>query len=144
MIFNEEVAKEIISIIGVSDQVGNMALKTIKDNQNLKLINEFSDLLSKFKMESFLNIISPIWKNFPEMLPSRANEPDDESRYALTDESTKAIRLFISDTKESLELIEKLILDKSSGAVLSSDGIHEVSKTMQDIVHFLEKNERQP
>ncbi|MBJ7311119.1 hypothetical protein ACFOLJ_20655 [Rugamonas sp. CCM 8940] len=139
-----KIANEIVKRIDISDEIGNKAFITIKHNQNLELINKFADLYSKFKMEIFINIVSPIWKKFPEILPSGMNEPLDESRYALTEESTAALRLFISDAKESLELIETLIQGKSTGSLLSSDGIHEISKTMQDIVHFLEINEKQP
>lgn len=134
----KNIAAKIVSDLHKSGEIGNNSLQTLKSNENIDSITEYTQLLGKFMGKCYFNVFLPIWKAYPELRP---REMEEESTPAprLSDETKKALRDFIEHGRQALKLIDSTFPPGQPDSLLKHDEILEIQQVLTAIEEFVER-----
>jgi len=112
-------------------------MHVIKVNENLGFIQVYGRLVGDFMGHSYTNVLAPLWKAFPDLVPAEMKVPYVEPEPILTAESQQAIRTFIDAARQAVELTKRLVPSDQRASTFKYGGLAEVEEGLAKIEEFL-------
>jgi hypothetical protein len=139
MSIDKKSAEEIVAYLSKANSLCNESLRIIKTNEVLGHIHVYGRLVGEFLGHSYLNILAPIWKAYPDLMPPEMKESHVETEPTLCSESQAALSQFVSEAQKAIEEIKRLVPIEKSANTFNFDGLEEVEKALVDIEDFMAK-----
>ncbi len=139
MTINRQSAEKIIALFNEASALCDDSLRTIKRNENLGHVQVYGRLAGQFLGDSYMNILAPIWKTFPDLEPPEMKTPYIEPPMVLTPESESALKAFLAVARSAIESTKHLATSGESEILFSYGGLPEVEQAVAAIENFLEK-----
>lgn len=136
MTIDRQSAEEIVALFTKADTLCNDALKTIKRDESLGQVKVFGCLAAHFMGNSYLNILAPIWKAFPDLEPAEMKEPYVEPRPVLTPESQAALSVFLVAARAAIEHTAQMTSGSEKENLFCFGGLSEVEQKVAAIEEF--------
>ncbi len=137
MTIDQPSAEEIVAALNKASALCHESLRIIKVNESLGHVSVYGRLVGEFLGHSFTNILAPIWKAYPSIMPQEMNEPYVEPDPALTAESRAALTAFVNEARIALTTINLLLPTEESMQFLQFGGVPEVEQSIAAIEDFL-------
>jgi len=139
MEITRESAERISKLIQEASALCDESLRVVKSNETLGQVQVYGRLAGQFLGDSFLNILAPVWKAFPELEPSHMREPYKSPTPILTAESQEAIRRFAASANLALSETSRILESSHALQSLPFGGFPEVQRATKAIEDFLAK-----
>jgi hypothetical protein len=129
-------AEEIAASVQEAGRLCQQALHAVKLHENLGLIKVFGRLTGDFLGHSYVHVLAPVWKAFPEMQPAEMRTPYVKPVVALSEASRAALTEFLAAANLSLSKIKELGLPPRTG-LSPYAGVEELEATVAEVEAFL-------
>ncbi len=137
MTIDQPSAEEIVAALNKASALCNESLRVIKTHESLGHVCIYGRLVGEFLGHSYTNILAPIWKAYPGIMPPEMNEPYLEPDPALTAESRAALTAFVNEARSALATIKRLLPTEDSMHFLQFGGVPEVEQAIAAVEDFL-------
>jgi hypothetical protein len=137
MTIDQPSAEEIVAALNKASALCNESLRVIKAHESLGHVSIYGRLVGEFLGHSYTNILAPIWKAYPAIMPPEMNEPYVEPDPALTAESRAALIAFVNEARSALTTVKRLLPTEESVQFLQFGGVPEVEQAVAAIEDFL-------
>jgi hypothetical protein len=134
---DEKLAAEIASRLQKACALCDSSLGPVKTNENLGIVQVYGRLVGLFMGHAYTNVLGPIWKSFPALEPADMKTPYVEPEPALTDESQRAIREFITEACSALDFTRRSLPAAEVAQSFAYGGLAELEEALTKIEEFL-------
>jgi hypothetical protein len=134
---DEKLAAEIASRLQKACVLCDASLGPVKTNENLGIVQVYGRLVGLFMGHAYTNVLAPIWKTFPTLEPADMKTAYVEPEPALTKESQRALRDFITEARSALEFTRKSIPAAEVARSFAYGGLAELEEALAKIEQFV-------
>ena len=130
-------AERLVELVLRAEALCNEALKQVGQNDGPDQVQVIARLFGEFLVQSYTNILAPIWRNFPDLEPPEIREQGYVEHYpALSTQPQESTRSFVAEAHAALKLANDVIAQDGT-ALFDLVGLSEVQNTLAAIEDFL-------
>ena len=139
MAIDQSSAEEIVAALNNASALCDESLRVVKTHESLGHVSIYGRLVGEFLGHSYTNILAPIWQAHPNIMPPEMNEPYVEPDPALSAESRAALSAFVTEARNAMATVKRMLPTEDSTQFLQFGGLQEVEQAITAIEDFLAK-----
>jgi hypothetical protein len=134
---DEETAKQVVGRIQAASFKCNASLRTVMSNESLGHVQVYGRLVGNFMAYSLTNVLTPLWRHFPNLEPPEMRGAYVERAPTLSEDSQRALREFLAEAKAAVDFTRSSLTSEEAETLLGFGKLPELEEAIAAIEQFL-------